>query len=83
MKRRKVEAAAGTITVKDMPDALLRHEPPITGDGLSRMPFREHQAARQDWLSAHGLQPTWHELDAERRRRWPVVDRIVYRGRSR
>jgi hypothetical protein len=73
VKRRSIGPPPGQITVADMPDDLLRYPVFVPGEGASR--WRPWRAALHAWLTEHDLRPTFLELEAERRRRWPIVDR--------
>lgn len=62
-----------------MPDELLRFDVPgstdvgTTADRLAE--FRAWRAERQAWLDAHAPGATYRDVEAERARRRPVVDR--------
>jgi hypothetical protein len=71
---------ARAVAVQSVPDDLLRFPVFVPGEGASR--WRPWRDALHGWLAEHDLRPTFLELEAERRRRWPIVDRITFMGRE-
>ncbi len=67
------------VTIADMPDHLLKNPGGYKPNG-PRFDFRALLAARAAWLLEHGLAPSYLQIEAERRRRWQVVDRISHAG---
>jgi pilus assembly protein CpaF len=76
-----VGTQAGKTTIEDLPDDLLRYPTFVPGEGAAR--WRPWRDALHGWLAEHDLRPTFLELEAERRRRWPIVEKINHAGESK
>lgn len=69
-------------TLADLPDELLRNPGAFKPNG-PRLDSQALLARRAAWLAERDLHVGYVDLEAERRRRWPVVDRIRRAGETK